>query len=103
MGTRWDQWTTDEARAALADYAASGESMADFSRRRRISIRRLTYWQKRLARADSPAFVEVTVRASERRQIEIVRDGVIVRVREDLDVGRLVQIVEALAGQHRGC
>jgi len=103
MGTQWNQWTTDEAKAALADYAASGESMAEFSRSRRVSIRRLTYWRKRLAKAESPAFVEVTVPAPARPQIEIVRDGVVVRVREDLEVAHLVRIVEALATQRRGC
>lgn len=103
MGTLWNQWTADEAQAALAELASSGESVAQFARSRGVSIRRLTYWRKRLGEAAAPAFVEVTVPTHAPPHIEIVRDGVIVRVREDLDVDRLARIVDALAGQPRRC
>lgn len=97
------QWTEDEGRAALAELWSSGETMLQFARRRGISVGRLTYWKKRLGKAEPPAaFVEVSVAASSHRQIEIARDGVVVRVREDLDIEHLAHIVEVL-GRPRGC
>jgi hypothetical protein len=43
-------------------------------------------------RSDPPAFVEVPLAASGCGQIEIAHDGVVVRVREDLDVEHLARI-----------
>lgn len=103
MGKRWRQWKADEGRAAIAELASSGESVAEFARSRGVSIRRLSYWRKRLGKAEPPAFLEVAVPTHATRHIDIVRDGVVVRVREDLDVDRLARIVDALAGQSRGC
>src|ERR1700736_3993543 len=88
----WRQWTEDEARAALAELARSGESMAEFARSRGFSTQRVRYWRKRLGAIRAvAAFVPVrlpvaaptTVAAA---AIEIVSGGVTVRVREDLDV-----------------
>jgi transposase-like protein len=103
MGTLWNQWTADEAEAVLAELASSGKSMAQFARSHGVSIRRLTYWRTRLGKADAPVFVEVAVPADTTPHIDIVRDGIVVRVREDLDVDRLARIVDALAGQPRRC
>jgi transposase len=58
---------------------------------------RLFYWKKRLAKSAAPAtFVEVRASALERHHIEIVRDDIIIRIREDIEVERLSRIVEAL-------
>ncbi|HTZ85279.1 MAG TPA: hypothetical protein VMB05_01295 [Solirubrobacteraceae bacterium] len=107
---RWRHWTEQEARAALAELAQSGLSMARFAQDTGHSIRRLTYWRKRLAETGPMGFVPVALAplsrqrpSTERPHIEIAVAGVAVRVREDLDVEHLARIVEALARQPRGC
>ncbi len=105
---RWRQWTEAEAREALAELAESGESPTSFARRRGISANRLRYWSRRLAtEALVPAFVQLPVpapcTATEVAHIEVVVEQVVVRVREDLEVGRLAAIVRALAGRERAC
>lgn len=93
------RWTEDEAREALADFAASGESAAGFARRRGVLTQRLTYWRKRLAgpRATELEFLPVElVAASSSRWIEIAAAGVVVRVREDLDVDQVARLVVAI-------
>ncbi|SRR6266487_4108312 len=105
MGGGWRQWTEEEGRAALAELARSGEGIVQFARSRGISMGRLAYWKKRLGEGPSglPAFVEVPLAAAGRGQIEIAHEGVVVRVREDLDVEHLARIVEALARRPRVC
>lgn len=107
---RWRHWTEQEATAALAELARSGLSMARFAQSSGHSIRRLTYWRKRLAETGPTEFVPVALAplarpsaSTERPHIEIAIEGVAVRVREDLDVEHLARIVEALARQPRGC
>jgi transposase-like protein len=107
---RWRHWTEQEARAALAELAQSGLSMARFAQGTGHSIRRLTYWRKRLAETGPMEFVPVALAplarpsaSTERPHIEIAIEGVAVRVREDLDVEHLARIVEALVRQPRGC
>jgi transposase-like protein len=104
---RWRQWTEAEARAALAELAESGESLASFARVRGIGPNRLRYWTKRFETALVPSFVQVRVPAASRRPeselIELVVDDVAVRVREDIDVARLLAIVRALACRDRAC
>jgi transposase-like protein len=104
---RWRQWTEAEARAALAELAQSGESLASFAHGRGVGPNRLRYWRKRLGTALIPSFVQVRVPAartrSESARIEIVVDDVVVRVREDIEVARLVTIVHALAGREPAC
>lgn len=103
---RWTQWGEAEARAALGELAASGESAVQFARRRGFSGQRLQYWKKRLGGLGSPAeFVAVQLpsRSHVRETIEIRVDGVAVHVREDLDVAHLARLVEALARRTRGC
>jgi hypothetical protein len=100
---RWHQWTQEEARAALAELAASGESMAAFTRRTGISRGRLAYWQKRIASGETTDFVSVDLAgAAVGRHFEIVAAGVVVRVREGLDVDEVARLVEAIGRRVRG-
>jgi hypothetical protein len=101
---RWQQWTERQAYEVLEELAAAGESMASFARRKGISTQRITYWRKRLAiTPPKTAFVAVplSVEASPKR-IEIASAGVVVRVREDFDVDRLAQLVEAIGRRTGG-
>jgi len=54
-----------------------------------------------------PSFVQVDVPSSGTAQdiarIEVVVEEVVVRVREDIEVGRLAAIVRALAGREPAC
>jgi hypothetical protein len=99
----WRVWREHEAREALAELARSGESIAEFTRRRRVSAQRVYYWKKRLAESGAPAFVAVPVAPARFEQIEIVAGGVTIRVREDLDPERLAEIIEIVARHGRGC
>lgn len=42
-------WTDDEARAVLDEWRRSGESIAEFARKRGVGAPRLYWWKKRLA------------------------------------------------------
>jgi len=97
-GRRWRQWSEGEALAALAELAGSGESAAEFARRKGVSPQRLAYWKKRL-RGPQTKFVAValpTVPTATSGRIEIAAAGVAVHVREDLDVEHVAQLVEAI-------
>jgi transposase len=98
-----EAWDESEARRSLGELARSGESIAQFARRRRISAQRVYYWKKRLAETGTPAFVAVALAPARVGQIEIVADGVTIRVREDLDLQRIAEIVEVAARRGRGC
>lgn len=106
---RWKQWKEPEARAALASWRRSGLSAVAFCAREGYSQTRLRYWSERLgeARQSGPSpvsFVPIAlddIRSS--RQIEIERAGVVVRVREDLDVAQLARLVAALAVAEQPC
>ena len=103
---RWTQWGEAEARVALGELAASGESAVQFARRRGFSSQRLLYWKKRLGAVSSPAaFVAVRLpsRSHARDTIEIRVDGVAVHVREDLDVAHVARLVAALGRRPGGC
>jgi len=93
---RWRQWSEEQARGALEELAASGESTAGFARRKGISTQRLAYWKKRLAEPAKPEFVAVALPAAVAASIEIAAGGVVVRVREDLDVEHVAWLVEAI-------
>jgi transposase-like protein len=97
---RWDE---QEARAALAELSRSGESVTEFAQRRGFSAQRIYYWKKRIAEATVPAFVAVPVAPASAGKIEIVADGITVRVREDLGPERFAQIVDILTRRNRGC
>lgn len=99
------QWTEHDARAVLDEFAASHESATEFARRKGVSWQRIAYWRKRLAAA-TPGFVSVAMSASvpsARLQIEFLARGVIVRVREDIDVEKLAAIVAVLADDKATC
>ena len=105
---RWRRWTEAEARAALAELAESGESLASFARGKGVSSNRLHYWRERLGEtAAVPSFVRVRMPAARTLPagpwIEVVVADVAVRVREEIDVDRLVALVRALAGRERTC
>lgn len=103
---RWTQWGEAEARVALGELAASGESAVQFARRAGFSSQRLRYWKKRLGAAAAPAaFVAVRLPSAPREldTIEIRVDGVAVHVREDLDVAHVARLVAALAKRPGGC
>jgi hypothetical protein len=108
-GRRWKQWREPEARAALASWRRSGLSAAAFCAREGYSQTRLRYWSARLGDAPqsgpSPvSFVPIAlsdIRSA--RQIEIERAGVVVRVREDLDVAHVARLVAALAVAEQPC
>ena len=56
------RWTEDEARSALTELAQSGQSMAEFARRRGFSTARIRYWKERLGvTAAIPGFVPVSL------------------------------------------
>jgi transposase-like protein len=93
----WRQWTEDEAREALAELASTGESAASFARRRGISTQRLAYWKKRLGSGTGPKFVAVALPAATSPMwIEIAACGVVVRIREQLDVEHVARLVDAI-------
>ena len=99
----WHQWTESEAAAVLDDFAAAGLTPSEFCAQRGISRGRLAYWRERLSVSPSatvPAFVEVAQPARSHRDahIEITRGGVVLRLREDIDVDHLARLVAALAG-----
>ena len=99
----WHQWTETEATAVLGDFATAGLTPAKFCARRGISRGRLAYWRERLSTGSTPAtpaFVAVTLPISRRpdAHIEIECGGVLLRVREDIDVEHLARLVAALAG-----
>lgn len=100
---RWRQWTEDEARGALEELAQTGESAAEFARRRGVSTQRLAYWRKRLVASAKPRFVAVALPGTgSPASIEIASSGVVVRVREDLDVDHIAQLVEAIGRRTGG-
>lgn len=96
-------WDEGQAREALAELARSGDSIAEFARHRGISAHRVYYWKKRIAEARAPGFLAVPVAPAGVGQMEIVADGVTIRVREDLHAGRLAEILEVVTGRNRGC
>jgi hypothetical protein len=98
----WQQWTEQDAREVLDELATSGESKAQFARRRGVSTERLRYWQKRLANATAPSFVAVPLAAS-RAQLEIAVGDVTVRVREDVELDRLADLLDLVVGRSREC
>jgi hypothetical protein len=102
---RWRQWTEEQARGVLEEFAATGESAAGFARRKGISTRRLAYWRKRLPGPTKTEFVAVRLpTSSSARWIEISTRSVVVRVAEDLDVDHVARLVEAIGRRgEAGC
>lgn len=107
-GRRWKQWKEPEARSALASWRRSGLSAGAFCVREGYSETRLRYWSERLGEGrrsrSSVSFVPVTLGDIRRApQIEIEHAGVVLRVREDLDVAQLARLVAALAAGEPSC
>lgn len=100
---RWKQWTEAEARAALAAWEDSGESMVVFARKLGVSSHRLSYWRARLAPSRELAFVPVVGPARADACIVIERAGVVLRVRESLDPALLTGMLTALARVEAPC
>lgn len=102
----WRQWREDEARAVLAELAASGESVAAFARRKGLSPQRLSYWRHRLDVADAVRFVPVALAApsaSSDAAIEILVRGVVIRARAEVEGTRVATLVAALAAALPPC
>jgi transposase-like protein len=110
-------WTESEAREVIAELRSSGETPAEFARRKGITRQRLGYWMKRVAplgSRQSPGeagaretrFVAValppSVRAPSPGWIEVAVGGTVVRVREALDVDHVARLVEAIARRAGG-
>lgn len=99
-------WTPAEARRALAELKRAGVNGGKLARARGISGQRIGYWKRRFAdeAGGAMSFVPVSVPVPATSNsvsrsgvdIEIVVDGVVVRVREEIEVERLAQIVGAL-------
>src|SRR5215211_8047686 len=96
-GSRRRRWTEAEARAALQELGRTGESELAFARRTGISRQRVRYWRERLAVAHTPAFVAVAMPGPAAARIELQFGDVVLRVREDVEVDHLAEIVCALA------
>lgn len=101
---RAERWSRERACAALAEWRASGLSIAAFARNIGVHPQRLRNWVTRL-RAPSGAptaeFVEIQRGPAHRADaaIEIMLpSGVVLRVRETVDVEALRRITGVLAG-----
>jgi transposase-like protein len=101
MDRGWRQWTEEDARSALAELSSTRESVTEFARRRGVSVERIRYWRKRLMQL--PAFMAVPVTDSGRAQIEIAAAGVTMRIREDVDLERLADLVDIMSRSTQRC
>ena len=88
----------------MAELEASGLSIAAFARRAGVHPQRLRNWRARLGAESggtAARFVEVQHhRVAEAIEI-VLPSGVMLRVRETVDVGALQQIARALSGDPR--
>lgn len=106
---RWKRWKEPDARRALAELRRSGLSAAEFCAREGYSVTRLRYWTERLdvqgdERLPTVSFVPLTLGdTTDARHIEIERGGVVLRVREDLDVEHVARLVAALGAGRQIC
>jgi hypothetical protein len=108
-GRGWRQWKEPEARSALSAWRRSGLSAAAFCAREGYSEARLWYWRKRLGaqpaeQSPTVSFVRVPLEGAARGgQIEIECSGVVLRVREGLDVEHVARLVAALVAVGQTC
>jgi hypothetical protein len=110
---KWRQWNPAEARLVIDEWRRSGLSAAAFARQAGVSEPRLWYWSKRVSEGGverkprAVEFVAVPLTASgpsgRRGLLEIEHAGVVVRVREDLDVEHVARLVSALARGRASC
>ncbi len=105
----WTQWKEPEARDALESWRRSGMSASAFCAREGFSVARLRYWSERLPEAAAAklapmSFVPIAVGdVCGARTLEIEHAGVVIRVREELDVAHVARLVAALAAVERPC
>lgn len=59
MPRTWNRWTPARAAAVLRDLDGSGLTLAEFARRRGLSVQRLRRWQDRLAPLAPPRLIEL--------------------------------------------
>jgi transposase-like protein len=72
MTTSKKRWSASEARAAIAAWQQSGQSMAAFARQHGFDPQRLGWWRRRLGGSKTPVeLVPVVVRSPTRRQSEV--------------------------------
>ena len=108
-GRRWKQWKESDARAALASLRGSGLGMGAFCKREGYSETRLRYWMERLeepSRVQSRPVTFLPIAVSDigrAKQIEIEHAGVVLRVREDMDVAHVARLVAALGAAEMPC
>lgn len=115
MAKRWTVWSEAEARAEIALWKASGQSLLKFTRGRGYTEARLRWWRKQLGDvppAAPTALVPVSVIGVQTvRRVEVadaidvdtpievvLRDGHIVRVQRGFDAEALMNVVRALEG-----
>lgn len=116
MAKRWTWWSEAEARAEIALWKASGQSLLKFTSGRGYTEARLRWWRKQLGDvppAPPTALVPVSVIGAERvlRVVEVeaatdvdppievvLRDGRILRVQRGFDAETLMNVVRALEG-----
>ena len=103
MDRGWRQWTEEDARSALAELSSTRESVTEFARRKGVSVERIGYWRKRLTQGVIPAFKAVPVTEGGRAQIEIAVAGVTMRIREDVDLERLADLVDIMSRSRQRC
>jgi len=94
------RWSAADARAVLADQAASGLSLRAFAERAGLKVERLQRWRRDLRNGAKsavavPPFVEVRSRRSEAVAI-VLRSGRMLSVSESIDTEALRGIVEAI-------
>jgi hypothetical protein len=103
---RWQHWTEEQARAALEELAGSGVSIARFAASKGVSAQRIAYWKKRLAESVTPRFVGVDVSTavtSAGGRIEVLLDGITLRIPEGANPERVADLIDALTRARRGC
>jgi transposase-like protein len=103
MDRGWRQWSEEDARSALAELSSTRESVTEFARRKGVSVERIRYWRKRLMQHEVPAFMAVPVSDGARAQIEIAVAGLTMRIREDVDLERLSDLVDIVTRSSRRC
>ena len=103
------RWRDQDAQVVLAAYAASGQSMAAFSREHGVQAERLRRWPARLQRdgrvdvepelaTDAPVLLPVRVRGALAPPVlDVVVGPATVRVPHAFDPDHLVRVVQALA------
>lgn len=105
---RWVQWSEAQAREVLDAFASSGMSLTAFAQSRGVSPHRITYWRDKLALPSPgplPSFLPIRVTSTQPRSAEIVLcvGELTLRMREDIELTRLVALVHALSARSPSC